>query len=387
MKYLKPLCVLLAIFLYSSFGGAFASQKETTSTNKKVTEVTVEDGEIHIKTPKGDQVNLSQDEFKHLQALDKLASETTQQEQEREFVESDSSRYKVFTDQIVKTGSDIVVNEDQIIREDVVAIGGNITVKGRVNGNVVAIGGWVRVTPGGMIQGDAVSIGGDIESEPGAVIRGGMINVLHLGMGHNSWPVLGLRGISLMARIVKIAVFLLLAIVTFSIAPKNVEKIKNRINQEFWISLLIGFAVEMMIIPVFVILFFLLFITIIGIPAALIALPSAVVVYFLLAYTSGCYFAGEKIKENTALKPETPLMTLIVGILSVEAILLLAKMVGISVWSLTALSTILTIFGFMVLWLVVTVGLGAGLLTRFGTRPKDVKIDQKPKTAGENPPN
>ena len=387
MKHSKLLWILLLVFLGLSFSGTLASQKEAAPTNKKVTEVKVEDGEIYIKTSKGDEVKLSQDEFKHLQAISESTSETTQQEQEPELLENEPGKYKTFTDKIVKTGSDIVVQEDQVVREDVVAIGGNITIKGKVEGDVVAVGGTIRITPEGIIQGDAISVGGGVENEPGATIRGSQINVFNLGMGHSSWPLFGLRGISLIARIIKIAIFLFLAIITFSIAPKNVEKIKNRINQGFWISFLVGFAVEIMIAPVFVILLVLLCITIIGIPVALIALPLAVVVYILLAYTSGCYFVGEKIKEKTSLKPETPLMTLIFGVLSVEAILLLARVVGIFGWSLTALSVILTIFGFTVLGVIITVGLGAGLLTRFGTRPKDVKIDQKPKTFGENPSN
>lgn len=406
MKHPKLLWILLLVFLGLSFSKILASQKETASTNKKVTEVKVEDGEIYIKTSKGDEVKLSQDEFKHLQAISESASETTQQEQEPELPENEPGKYRTFTDKIVKTGSDIVVQEDQVVREDVVAIGGNITVKGKVEGDVVAIGGTIRITPGGIIQGDAVSVGGGIEKELGGVIQGDAVDARLPFMGRGIFsrspssphqpfhPVFAISGLLFFARIIKIGIFLLLAIAVFAIAAKNVEKIKNKIDHDFWISLLVGLAVLLLIAPVFVTLLSLLcivlLITIIGIlviPIAILLAVVAVVAYFLLAYTSGAYFLGNRIKENTSLKPETPMMTLLVGVLSVEAVLLFAQLIGIFGGPLVVLEVIITVLGWVIFGIIVTVGLGAGLLTRFGTRPKDVKIDQKPKTAGENPPN
>ncbi|HEX9916196.1 MAG TPA: hypothetical protein VGB16_00530, partial [candidate division Zixibacteria bacterium] len=179
-------------------------------------------------------------------------------------------------------------------------------------------------------------------------------------------------------------IFLLLAIIVFAIVPKNVEKIKNKIDHDFWISFLVGLAVLLLIAPAFLILFVLLCITIIGIPVALIALPLAVAAYFLLAYTSGAYFLGNKIKEKTSIKPETPMMTLIVGVLAVEVVLLFARLIGVIGGPLVVLGWIMAILGWVIFGVIITVGLGAGLLTRFGTRPKDAKPEEKPKETQDN---
>ena len=57
----------------------------------------------------------------------------------------------------------------------------------------------------------------------------------------------------------------------------------------------------------------------------------------------------------------------------------MARVIGIASGILSPLSLIIGIFGLVILWVIVTVGLGAGLLTRFGTRPKDVIPGEKPK--------
>ena len=125
-----------------------------------------------------------------------------------------------------------------------------------------------------------------------------------------------------------------------------------------------------MILPVFL----LLIITIIGIPLAILVEPLVVVATFILGYTGVSYFIGEKLKDRTSLKPGTPIMTLVIGILAVEAILLLARVIGILGHPFTPISWILTFFGWAFWFVVITVGFGAAILTRLGTRPKDTYI-------------
>jgi hypothetical protein len=99
-----------------------------------------------------------------------------------------------------------------------------------------------------------------------------------------------------------------------------------------------------------------------------------VVATFILGYTGISYFIGEKLKDRTSLKPETPIMTLVIGILAVEAILLLARVIGILGHPLTPISWILTFFGWAFWYVVITTGFGAAILTRLGTRPKETYL-------------
>ena len=288
---------------------------------------------------------------------------------------------------IVKFGRDVVVEEDETIDGDVVVIGGKIDVKGTVTGNAVALGGNVSVASTGVIEGDAVSIGGEVNKDPGAIIRGQKATVSFGPKGlfrfpHFIFPPFmgGFYGFALLLRIFKIIFFLFLGIVVISIVPKNVAKVKDKIRQDFLKSALVGFAAEILILPIFLILI----VTIIGIPIAILIEPLVVLAALILGYTATSYFVGEKLKQSTNLKPETPLMTLVIGILAVESVLLLARVVGFFGGLLSPFSWILTFFGWAIWYLVVTVGFGAAILTRLGTRPKETNLATVPVNATKN---
>ena len=270
---------------------------------------------------------------------------------------------------VVKFGKDVVIEEDETIDGSVVVICGNLEVKGTVSEDAVSICGDIKVDSTGVIEGSAVSVGGVIKKEDGATVRGQKTTV---SFGPRSFfrvtPFTGgFYGFTFFVRIIKIIFFLFLGIVVISILPRHVTKVKDKINQDFFKCALIGFLGEILILPVFL----LLIITIVGIPLAILVEPLLLVATFILGYTGVSYFIGEKLKDRTSLKPETPIMTLVIGILVVEAILLLARVMGILGHSLAPISWILTFFGWAFWYVVITVGFGAAILTRLGTRPKE----------------
>jgi hypothetical protein len=271
---------------------------------------------------------------------------------------------------LVKFGKDVVIEEDETIDGSVVIICGNLEVKGTVTEDAVSICGDVKVDSTGVIEGSAVSVGGEIKKENGATVRGQKTTVSFgpkIGLFRFTPFAGGIYGFAFIARIIKIIFFLFIGIVVISIAPRHVTKVKDRINQDFFKCALIGFIAEILILPVFL----LLIITIIGIPLAILVEPLLVVVTFVLGYTAVSYFVGEKLKDRTNLKPQTPLITLIIGILAVEAILLAARLVGILGHPFAPISWILTFFGWAFWYVVITTGFGAAILTRLGTRPKE----------------
>jgi len=273
---------------------------------------------------------------------------------------------------IVRFGKDIIVEEDETVDGSVVAIGGNIEVKGTVNQDAVAVWGSVKVASTGVIEGDVVSVGGEVQKETGATVRGKKTTVSFGPKGLVGFPPFmgmgGFHGFAFFARIIKIIFFLFLGIVVISIVPRHVTKVKEKINQDFFKCVLAGFIAEILILPVFL----LLIITIIGIPVAILVEPLVIVVSFFLGYTGVSYFVGERLKSRTSLKPETPVMTLIMGVLAVEAVLLFARILGIIGHFLFPISLILTLLGWAIWYVAVTAGFGAAILTRLGTRPKDM---------------
>jgi hypothetical protein len=283
---------------------------------------------------------------------------------------------RVYTSEgIFRMGKDIEVDEDEEIDGDVVALGGSIEIKGIVNGSAVSIGGDVDIFPNGVVEEDAVSIGGQVIKRGEGIVRGEKVSVgflrtppFKMPFGPTRFPMFHpIVGFPL--RIIRILLLIFLGIVVLAILPKNVDKIKNKVRQEFVKSGLVGLAAEILVLPIFI----LLIITIIGIPVALLVEPILIIAALILGYVGTCFFVGEKLQEHTSLKPDTRIMILVIGILAVELVPLVARTIGIFGAVFSPFAWIITIIGWMIGYVVITVGFGAAILTRLGTRPKDLR--------------
>jgi hypothetical protein len=403
--YKKSLIIALALFLSATVFAFVQTDTEPESKKEKAesdtariqegqppskgAKIRVDDEGIHIRTEEGDEFEVDEMDLEGGMVIDEEGIIT-----DEEGVGRRPRKVYTISHDIVKTGRDIAVEEYEEVDGDVVAVGGDVTVKGVVTGSVMAMGGDVLVKSTAIIEGDAVSIGGKVEREAGAVIRGQRVGVSFFPdrivphvLGVPPKPVIrfppffgGFGGLALFARIIKIMLFLFLGIVVISILPRNVAKVKDKVREDFLKSALVGLAAEILILPIFV----LLIVTIIGIPVALLLEPLLILAAFILGYTGISYFIGEKLREGTSLKPDTPMMTLVIGILAVESVLLLARVVGIFGHFLFGFSWILTFIGWVIWYVAITVGFGASILTRLGTRPRELKLAEVPAEASDS---
>lgn len=102
-----------------------------------------------------------------------------------------------------KIEGDYRVSGDDVIREDLVVVGGTLTVDGEIHGNVVvsygdavirgaveglvvAVYGDVMVIGEGLIQGDAVSVGGDVVVRDSGVVTGSKVTTTLEGLRSQS---------------------------------------------------------------------------------------------------------------------------------------------------------------------------------------------------------
>ncbi len=76
---------------------------------------------------------------------------------------------------IVRLGTDIHIAKNEIVKGDVVAVGGDILVEGKVEGDVVSIGGDISITSDANIEGDVLTSFGKIEIKPGAKVSGDIV--------------------------------------------------------------------------------------------------------------------------------------------------------------------------------------------------------------------
>jgi hypothetical protein len=276
----------------------------------------------------------------------------------------------------VNIGGDITIEGDERVSDPVVAVGGSVTVLGHVDDDVVAVGGSVHLGPKAVVRGDVTSVGGRIEQAHGAVIRG-HVNEIRFGPPNFNFhpafflgPLAGWDMFSgwfrLVGTLLRLGIVLMLVFIAVLAAPRVVERIGERAAREPWLSGFTGLLAQLLFVPVLVLSVVVLAVSIIGIPL-LVLVPFAIL-GFLLAVLIG--FTGVVLRLGRwATGADRPaIVTLAVGVVIVAAVGLLARTFGLLPAQLWPITWFLGVIGFFAEYIAWTVGLGAALLTRFGTR-------------------
>ena len=249
---------------------------------------------------------------------------------------------------IFKIGSDVTIEKGQKIR-NVVAIGGQITVSGAVEKSVVAIGGSVVLTKTAVVKGNVVSLGGVIVIARDAVVGGDLTEINSSNLYETLTTALSSEweGWSWIFAVISLSIFLVILVLALLIAallPKPVRIVSEAIHENTFKVILCGILGLVLIAP----LALLLTISVVGI--ALIPLEVSVgVCSVLLGFIAvGRIIGGKGLRLFKRPNP---------GI------------VRETFWGLLILWLIgwIPYIGWMVKAIAIVIGLGATLVTRFGT--------------------
>jgi hypothetical protein len=265
---------------------------------------------------------------------------------------------------IVKIGSDVTIEKGQKIHS-VVAIGGQITVSGAVEKSVVAIGGSVVLTKTAVVKGNVVSLGGIIVIARDAEVGGDLTEINSSNLFETLTTALSSEweGWSWIFAVISLSIFLVILVLALLIAallPKPVRIVSEAIHENTLKVILCGILGLVLIAP----LALLLTISVVGI--ALIPLEVIVVVCsVLLGFIAVGRIIGRKFLS--LLKRPNP------GI------------VRETFWGLLILWLIgwIPYIGWMVKAIAIVIGLGATLVTRFGTH-QGWKVAPSLSVAGNN---
>jgi hypothetical protein len=249
---------------------------------------------------------------------------------------------------IVRIGSDVTIEKDQKVRS-VVAVGGQVTVSGIVEKSVVAIGGSVVLAKTAVVGGSVTSLGGVIVTARDAEIGGNLteINSSNLIETLTSAVSSEWEGWSWIFAVVSLSIFLfilVIALLIVALLPKPVRAVSEAITENTFKVILCGLLGLVLIAP----LTLLLTISVVGI--ALIPLQ---VIFVVCAVLLGFIAAG-RLVGRAALRlfrrPEP-------------------GMLRETFWGLVLLWMIgwIPYIGWMVKAIAIVLGLGATLVTRFGT--------------------
>jgi len=249
---------------------------------------------------------------------------------------------------IVKIGSDVTIEKGQKVHS-VVAIGGQITVSGAVEKSVVAVGGSVVLTKTAVVKGNVISLGGVIVMARDAEVRGDLTEINSNNLYETLTTALSSEweGWSWIFAVISLSIFLVILVLALLIAallPKPVRIVSEAIRENTFKVILCGILGLVLIAP----LALLLTISVVGI--ALIPLE---VIFVVCSVLLGFIAVGQLIgaKLLRFLKRSEP------GI------------VRETFWGLVILWLIgwIPYVGWMVKAIAIVIGLGATLVSRFGT--------------------
>jgi hypothetical protein len=279
------------------------------------------------------------------------------------------------SDDRVRVGASVQVGPDEVVNGDVVAVLGSVEVAGRVTGDVVAVGGSVELGPNAVVEGEVVVVGGTLDRAPGAVVEGGIEEVawggpnVHFGGPEFHAPFLeGVGG--LIMTVIWVIVLGALAALMYLLARRPVERMAYRISESPWKAALVGLVAQILFFPVLILSIVLLAISIIGIPL-LLAVPFALValaIGMLIGFTAVARVLGSGAETRFGWRHDNPFVAVLIGVGLIMLVSFFASVLGIPGGPLGVFAVILGILGFVLQYAAWTVGFGALLLTRFGTR-------------------
>ncbi len=281
----------------------------------------------------------------------------------------------------VRIFGDVVVEANEEVTGEVVAVLGSVRIDGEVGNQVVAVLGTVDLGPKAIVHGDVVSVGRRVRRSEGAQVRGGVTEVafadpdVHFDFpwfGIGGWRPWWVGGFGAFPRLLgsgfRALLLVLLTWLALVVARAQVERSAERVSDNPIKATLVGLAAEIVIGPVLILTAIVLAITIIGIPLLLL-LPFAVLVLLLLAlvgFSGTAYAVGQWTRRRFGLGGQAAYLDVALGVFVILLPVLLGRIVALAGWPATPVAFLLIACGLAVECIAWASGFGAVLTNAFG---------------------
>jgi len=83
---------------------------------------------------------------------------------------------EVLDGDLLVLGGSAILEDESLVRGDVIVFGGNVDCDGEITGDVAVIGGMVSLGSSAVVQGDVQAIGGSVQTDEGARIEGVVVS-------------------------------------------------------------------------------------------------------------------------------------------------------------------------------------------------------------------
>ncbi|MBN1625335.1 MAG: hypothetical protein JW944_02325 [Deltaproteobacteria bacterium] len=289
---------------------------------------------------------------------------------------------------LVSVGQDRIIGKDEVIENNAVVIGADLTVYGRVDGDAVCIGGDLTVGPDAIINGDIVNVGGTLAVDPSARTFKDRVNVRDpFGFLKDMTAVdihkLGgkINYITKILRIVMDCVYfillLFLALLLTTFIPRQFKNVEDKLRNEFPKCVLLGIA-SMVGFPIIILAFL---ITIVGIPV----IPFLLLAIILFTLTG--YIVFSRMLGGRLLPEKAIMLQILAGLLLLHSPLLIGDLLLLpGGMILSATGHLFRVVGIILVLSLNFIGLGAVVYALLARKkpiePNAVQPDSLPGSSG-----
>jgi hypothetical protein len=273
---------------------------------------------------------------------------------------------EVLNDNLVVFGGKVHLERDSRVRGDLTVMGGDATIEGTVDGDIVAFGGSVALTENAVAGRDLVVFAGQVHRDPNAKVMGNVVEGLQASKRLKDLPstlenrtpvaprpvtpISGAHpsGAGFFGNIATLVALLIIAALVVSIVPEHLDRTINVMLRNPGLCFVMG-ALTLVVAALLMVVAALLSIICIGIPILLV-LVIALAAAALLGVIAAGRWVGKLVLDSTHSASRTPLKetllgTLVLGVVGMVPCIGWAAMLGATCW-----------------------GVGGAVLTRLGTQ-------------------
>jgi cytoskeletal protein CcmA (bactofilin family) len=272
---------------------------------------------------------------------------------------------------IMRVGSDIRIEREQVVVGDVMAVGGDITVDGHVEGDVVAMGGDVYLNATGRVDGDVVCMGGELHEEDGSIIGGQRVTATRRARHARVRGFDGgeEHGVHISGSVIWLLITLGLAWLFAGLAPGRTTRALAALRREPGTSAVTGLLAAVLAVPSIIalcVLVALLCITIIGIPLAIAALFGYFAflgILWVWGFVIGAAAVGEKLARRSGDNAPGLTRAALYGVLLISGAGLVGSVLRLP--GIGGIGTLLIVLSWLAFSGVTLIGAGALLRAEF----------------------
>ena len=272
-----------------------------------------------------------------------VSQENTQENNDRKNNPGQGNNEITVGNDKVQIGNDVVIEKGLTV-DNAVAVGGDVTVNGHVTGDATAVMGDIVVERGGIVDGSAVAVNGKVIKRPGSIVRGETTSVAgwqgfnKLPWHSDNWNLWAFTGVGALLGSI------LLAALIVAIFPGKLTTIADTAMEmpgKSAVYGIVGFLIAISTAFAFTI-------TLVGIPLMIIE-----ILLLIVAAIGGQIGIGVAVGRKLGAAFNKPAISVVLSAVLGVFVLEIVKMVAF--------------VGPVVVFVLVTIGFGAVILTGFGT--------------------